>query len=443
MEPGLNRAALFVVSGRLLLRTPDVFVITRRGRSDYRHVNRPGTLRRTRFAHALHVGVLLKPIGTTASFVACLLSSAHALRVSSFVKPLGATVPLLACVLSAAEARAEVEPPVEYAAAPGCPSRDEFISAVAARRSSDREPAEVPLFRVVITKTDGYFAGELRVSAKEGESAPRRVTDPDCAKVVEGLAVVAAIVLAGEDSTASAERSADESVEGPTTPAPTVPATAREGVLAAEPADPPLVGSTFNQPDRLRVPAGTLRFRGKSSYMVFGGADFGTIPGLVVPRYDLVASRATFMQTPSGSTHLWSPILQVRWAFLGPVDHRSPDGYQTSLWGLHAGVSSCSAFTYDSRAFRVLACADFTAEFANLKTRSPDGTLLSDQETGAGSATLSLDARYSLTDWLEIGLRGGPRIRFGSYAAERPDGSKLFESGPFGGQVSLGLGFLF
>jgi hypothetical protein len=278
------------------------------------------------------------------------------------------------------------------------------------------------------------------VAGEQGDSEPREVSDADCGRVAEGLAAVAAIVL-GADAPHSAPAITvtepamePERAQGAATPAPTPVANESERDL-------PLRGSAFDQERIIPVERGELEIRPSRTWMLTAGADFGTVPGLVLPRYDLTASLATFLVTPDDAAHLVGPLLQVRWSFVGPGTHESESGYETDVWGIHAGAASCFPFNYDTRGFTLLGCAEFMAEYMSLATETPAGVL--EQDTGSGSAGLALDARYAIGAGLHLGLRAGGRLRFGKLTARDEQDRILFESEMVGAFVTAGLGFAF
>jgi hypothetical protein len=324
---------------------------------------------------------------------------------------------------------------IEYSAPSGCPSRDDFVAAIA-RRGVDVEAATAGL-AVNIAHNEQGFVGQLRVEAGEGGSAPRRVLDEDCARVADGLAVVAAIVLGkGEPAETLSIESAPEQT-APVDSAPALPVTSE--AKAAEPDDElALRSSALARVDSIDVEEGELKVQPSRTWTLTAGADFGTIGGLVLPRYDLTASLATFLVTPEKATHLVGPLLQVRWSFVGPGTHHSTRGYDTEVLGIHGGLASCFPFNYDTHGLTLLACGEFMIEYANLTTDTPSGVL--EQDAGSGSAGIAMDGRYAIGAGFHLGLRAGGRLRFGKLSARDENGNVLFESGMAGGFVSAGLG---
>lgn len=338
-------------------------------------------------------------------------------------------------------------PQLDYDAPAGCPSRSDFVASVA-RRGIDLAadaPSEVAGVAVRIAQSGRSFTGELRVAGDASQSAPRRVTDTDCARVADGLAAVTAIVL-------GAEPPEDES-ESPPTPAPIAEAKASAAIEApssvtpvpprkeSRKETPPLRGSTFSTPQSIDVPAGKVEFVASRAWTLTAGADFGSIPTLVLPRYDLSASFVPFLIGSNDETHLLGPILQVRWALVGPGTWEKAGRERTDVWGFQVGLASCSAFAYHTKGFSLMACAEFLAELWSLQSHGP-GTRR-ESSLGSGSAGLVLDARYDLGAGFFLAGRGGGRFRISKLSAEDSQGEQLFESGQLGAYVSAGLGLSF
>jgi hypothetical protein len=267
------------------------------------------------------------------------------------------------------------------------------------------------------------------------------------AEVVDGLALVTAIALRDAETALGEETVAEHSEPFPSLE--TAPLQAEQAPptgappTGAPPTEAPLRfrGSNFDAPRSEQVPAGTLRFESARTATLLGGAVVGWVPGVVLPRYELSLKATNFAISPSGVTHLVGQTIAVRWTLLGYGTHRSADDYQTRLNGLLAGVSSCSALTYDSEGWQALVCGDFAMGLMHLDVRDPDGDHRT-RDVGVGTAGLSADFSYAFNRFLFASVHLGGEIAFG-FRAERPDGSTLFESNLFHGYAAGGLGVRF
>jgi hypothetical protein len=338
-------------------------------------------------------------------------------------------------------------PQLDYDAPPSCPSHGDFVASVA-RRGVDlatHAPNGVAGVAVRIVQSGNAFTGELRVAGDASNSAPRQVTDTDCARVADGLAAVTAIVLGAEPPPEESEPTpAPAPVAETAPPAKPAPSSSIAPVPAKEESPeptPPLRGSTFSTPQAIDVPAGKVEFVPSRAWALTAGADFGSIPSLVMPRYDLSASIVPFLVTPDKDTHMLGPILQVRWALIGPGTWEQAGRERTDIWGFQVGLASCSAFAYDTKGFSLMGCAEFLAELWAMQTHGPGAPR--ESSPGSGSAGLVLDARYDLGAGFFLAGRGGGRFRISKLRAEDSQGEQLFESGYLGAYVSAGLGFTF
>ncbi len=123
---------------------------------------------------------------------------------------------------------------VEYAAAEGCPTRESFIREIGARTSrlrvaDESEPARV--FRVALGPSGESFRGTLVVVDAGGSESEREVQGESCAVVSSALALVAALTIDPEASTAPLSEIATSAVPPiatvTVTPSPAPPPTAR------------------------------------------------------------------------------------------------------------------------------------------------------------------------------------------------------------------------
>jgi hypothetical protein len=132
----------------------------------------------------------------------------------------------------AGRARADDQVPLtlRYTAPPACPSADHFVAEVAARTSLYRAalPNEsATTLTVVIKEVEGGNRGILELEAADGTISARHVSAADCEQVVSALALMTALAVDPNASTAPARD----------TPQP--PVKAAKSVVRAEPAAPP------------------------------------------------------------------------------------------------------------------------------------------------------------------------------------------------------------
>jgi hypothetical protein len=299
---------------------------------------------------------------------------------------------------------------LSYSAPDSCPPEAQLVAAVESRGGhfdGPEAPARVRDVTVSIERDADGFRGALRVETSDGASTPREVHAADCAKVVEGLAVVAAIAL------------------------------------RAPPPDPPptrLTGSTFRREEAVNVTEGTLHFDRARTYEISAGAELGPLP-VLMPRYGFSSSVAHFVTPPEQSSFLVGPIIDVHWSVLGPTTYQA-DAFTVRAWGLEAGVSACSAITYDTGGFTLRTCGEFGVGLMSLSTRSA-GVAAQTKEMGFGTAGLAIDASYNIGSHFFLGLNAGGRMQLGRVTAERTDGSQIFESSLFGGYAQAGVGLHF
>jgi hypothetical protein len=88
-------------------------------------------------------------------------------------------------------------------------------------------------------------------------------------------------------------------------------------------------------------------------------------------------------------------------------------------------------------------CAEYGAGFVNIKSKNAQGQEIQNKEEGLGFASLGVESQYNLGSLFQIGLKLGADIMVDSFSAERPDGSRIFESGRFAGYGMLGFGVHF
>lgn len=326
------------------------------------------------------------------------------------------------------------DPSLEYLAPEGCPTQAAFAAAVESRGASltagwSGEPRQPS---VQIRRDAQGFTGTFQLGEGEAASELRRVHGATCAEVSEALAVVTAIALQSDAAGM----------------APVVPAASAPMVLPSPfpaPAELPLPSEHVElvlSPDRVPVEAGTLDLGYVSGQTLRGGAAFGVIPNLTLPRLDFSLSRANRVTTPGNRDYLLGGIFRVRWSFLGVGTLRS-QGLTTTVWGLKAGIGSCTPLLYQRTGVELKVCAEIAAGIMSASTRDAAGVQTQDKQVGIGTAGAELDAQYNINRWFHVGLTLGGEMWLSKVSAERPDGGRIFESNLFNAYALVGLGLRF
>jgi len=190
------------------------------------------------------------------------------------------------------------------------------------------------------------------------------------------------------------------------------------------------------------VTAGELQVRRVLAVTLSGGAIFGAVPGVVLPRYDLGLMRTNFITTPVGSNLLIGNVFGVRWSYLGSATRKTGQ-HTTDINGLQAGVTACSSLTYDTDGFVALLCSSILVGLMQLETRDALSDYRQRKSVGLGAATFGLDARYNVSKYLHVGLALDGGLWISKLSAERADGTELFHSRLFNGSAQLGVGVHF
>jgi len=327
---------------------------------------------------------------------------------------------------------------LSYQAPDGCPAKEGFLAAVEARGASldAWNGAQPRLLSVQIERDAEGFAGTFQGGEGTSASGPRRVHAPTCAEVSEALAVVTAIALQ-TDAEGTAPPVATPPVSEP------APALALSpGVAAVELPPRPNQLQLVMGKDSVDVEAGKLDFGYVSGQTLRGGAAFGVIPNLTLPRIDFSLSRATLVTTPGNRDYLLGGIFRVRWSFLG-VGTLHSQGFSTKLWALKAGISGCSPLLYDPQGLELKMCGEIAAGAMSATTRDAAGVQTQDKLVGIGTAGLELDAQYNVSSMFHIGLTLGGEMWPSKISAERPDGSRIFESNFWNAYALVGIGLRF
>ena len=203
-----------------------------------------------------------------------------------------------------------------------------------------------------------------------------------------------------------------------------------------------LRASSFKHDAEVQVGPGTLRFDLVRTYTLSAGADFGLLPGLVLPRYTFAVGVANFVTPPALASYLVGPVIEGEWSFLGPgtVHHR---GFATRAYGFHAGIRACEGVPYDTQGFSLLLCGEIGLGMLQVVTKNAQGETVQTKGSGFGTSGLGLDTRYSFGSIWQLGLRLGGRVQLGSLSAELSDGTEIFEGQLFGAYALGGLGLQF
>jgi len=183
-----------------------------------------------------------------------------------------------AAALSLAAATAAAQPATEpirirFAAAPGCPDGDAFTRQVWARTARARHAAEgeaARTLKVEITAAPGRFQGRLAVEDPAGPSAVREVGGASCDEVVSALALIAALTIDPQASTA------------PTPPSPTPPAPQRTTPALQPPAPAPQRTTPAPQPPA-PAPQPTPRRIPVTPPRISPSSPGSTLPGVAPP----------------------------------------------------------------------------------------------------------------------------------------------------------------
>ena len=346
---------------------------------------------------------------------------------------LGCFAPI--CWGSRAEAADRVA--LAYDAALGCPSEADFQAAVEGRGghfAGPGAPGSARALRVSIVPEPAGFRGTLQATNEDATSAVREVHGATCKDVVAALAVVGATALNPHVETKPAASAAPPPAAAALAkePAPTT-TTFSHGPLRA-------TKSLVNA--QIPVEAGTLRFDYARSLTLFAGAQFGLVPHTVMPRYDLSITGASLITTPGGETYMHGVIPRLRVSYLGEATYKADDA-SSDVKALAFALGACWSPVYDTRGWVVLLCAEYGAGFVNIKSKNAQGQEIQNKEEGLGFASLGVESQYNLGSLFQIGLKLGADIMVDSFSAERPDGSRIFESGRFAGYGMLGFGVHF
>ena len=307
------------------------------------------------------------------------------------------------------------------------------MTAVATRGANfDGAGAVKRTMMVSIHQQDDGFAGAFQVRDDRAATDKREVHGASCGEVVDALAVVTAIALHPAEEAAPAPPA---SFGKASEPAPTPPERCLRGRTRWFPP----------RSESVPVSAGTLRFDLQRSFTTYAGATMGTVPSVVIPRYDLSANMAHFITTPEGAQRISGPVWQARISGLGPATYRSTDT-TTDIAGMSFGFGVCQSPLYDTRGWVVLFCGEYGGGFMNLLTKGADGKQIQSKNVGFGTVNLGAEVQYNLGSAFHVGAKVGGGFSFGQFSAERADGSRIFGSSSglsWSAYVLLGAGVHF
>lgn len=336
-------------------------------------------------------------------------------------------------------------PSLRFSATNGCPTQGEFEKAVHKRGGTFSDPTDdanraALVVRLTTSPPDGY-SGSLLIQSS-GESSPQRqVQGQDCAEVAEALAVVAAIALeAHQQAVLSQEVKTKE---------PEPPEDAEDFSLDQTEEPKAFRGSSpwgwSSKHQTLAVRAGTLHINVTNSLNLGGGASFGLIPSVSLPRTSLSMRSTWFVTTPGGEQRLLG-ITRLRFGAFLPTTHDFGE-VEMELAGASYGLGLCFSPHYDSKGFSVLICteyggAELVLETTELVANGP--SLVTDQSLGFGSVAFGVETEYALTNWLHVRASlDGEGIIAGNRSLQRSENREIFQFGTVSLRGSLGLGIHF
>lgn len=132
---------------------------------------------------------------------------------------------------------------LEYTAPAVCPDKSQFLAAIADRAPDAREAVSGSAsFRFVVhLEASGALArGTLSVEQQDGSASRREVAEAPCTEVVESMAVILSLILAGSESPPTISEPPATSAESAAAASPAAPVAAPSVTAATEaPAEPP------------------------------------------------------------------------------------------------------------------------------------------------------------------------------------------------------------
>jgi hypothetical protein len=338
----------------------------------------------------------------------------------------------------ASVARAETTDGLDYEAPLGCADETRFIAAVAAR-GGDFANAREQLLRVRLQRTEQGFGGSLVVGSGGVTSRAREVQGKTCPEVVDALAVVTAIALDPQVNAPGAVQPTP--TVRPAASAPTSRTAPTESpAVASPPRDrpPPIHAASSFGAKTLRVTAGTVRLHSRIDIVGSGGVVLGLVPGQLMPRMDVTATRANFVTLPNGESHLLGTIPRMRWSLLA---NRSFDRGDTAfdVGGQQLGVGLCASPYYHEDGWVFVGCAELAVGLLQFKVREP-GLSERTETTAFGQFGVNAEASYRFGRHFVISAKLALEAPESRVRLRRADGSDLFRSSAVMGSGTLGLG---
>ena len=322
---------------------------------------------------------------------------------------------------------------LSYQAPASCPTKQDFVAAVATRGAhfdGEESPEPGRTMEVSVRKQGDGFVGSVQIRDREGLSKPREVNGTSCTEVIDALAVVTAIAL---------RPNADDATTAPTQAEPVTQTNPQVAVLPEKPTEKRFQGSSRWGWESLPVGAGTLRFDPQVSISLNAGAALGQFSSVALPRLEVSFHIANFVTMPGGAQRMTGPIVRGHLSLLGPATKQSGDT-QTLVMGQSVGFGICGSPHYDSRGLVLLGCAELGGGIMGLETKDSSGAKIQTKTAGFGTVGLVVEAEYNLSKAFQLGVKLGVDSFAGQITAERADGSRIFTSSPVSGYGLFGIG---
>jgi len=342
----------------------------------------------------------------------------------------------LASVARAAGAR------INYDAPDGCPSPEDFASAVRARGGSVEDssaPAEREI-DVAITAASGGYVGTARVRSGGRSSLARELRAARCSEVADGLAIVTALASQGTNVAETPSGTVETSAPAETPPPPIPPAPRPAPASVA--LNPRLHTLGQFKEETVAVERGTIGVRNDMALGLSAGALYGILPSTVVPRFDLTFARTNFITTPAGEGFIVGGVLRSRFTLMAPATYRTGE-FSTDFLALKTGLSGCSQFVYDLDGFVLLLCGEIAAGVAVFTTKNASGGTVKKTDAGVATAGFEFDARYNLSRLFHLELVAGGEAWVSKLHVDLPDGTELFHTNQFAAYATFGVGVHF
>jgi hypothetical protein len=315
---------------------------------------------------------------------------------------------------------------LRYDAPEGCPSKTDFVRAVAARGADFGPGTGQRRFEVAIAPDREGYAGRFRVARHRDASSAREVHGSTCFEVMDGLAVITAIAL----QSSTPDESTSTALSSLPPPA----------VVEAEPSTASEKGASTRVPrvrDDRDAP-GTLQLGPAFALTAFGGLSLGLVPSTPMPRYELSFTWAALEQR-GNQGRLLGPVMRLALSLHGDVTYDTSSA-STSLGAQSLTAGPCYAPIHDARGFALLTCLELTAGMIGASSVDRE-TKQKHMETFAfGSVGGALEAEYNLGRHFHLALRAGASALIAPIVVEASDGHELFRSSRYTAYATVGLG---